>query len=141
MACRALRIATWISTGCLGFTLVLAIASAWINPWDHHLSISEDFHIGVWGRGWDVRLVFFNDRNYGPYRGSVISLDGFPVMQQELGFGDTAGIYLRYFHWSHETLWTFMLLIWYPTVMFAILPVWQLLRRNTGTTHRQLARR
>ncbi|HUF62143.1 MAG TPA: hypothetical protein VMN36_08725 [Verrucomicrobiales bacterium] len=63
------------------------------QPLDHRLSISDGFHIGDWGGGWDVRLVFFNDAEYGPYRASIISVDGYPPLERELYFGDIAGAF------------------------------------------------
>ena len=115
--------------------LGLSIASVWINPWDQYFSISRQFHIGIWGQGLDVRLVFFNDADYGPYRGSMISLDGDPPLDRAVYFGDTAGIYYRYFRVAGSSLWTLMLLIWYPIALFATLPACRLLalsRRSNG---------
>ncbi|WP_077024285.1 hypothetical protein [Fuerstiella marisgermanici] len=46
------------------------------DPWHHRLSITRTFHVGVWNTGIDSRLVFFNDADHGPYRGSVVALAG-----------------------------------------------------------------
>ena len=129
MAHRVLRISTCLSTALLAIAVALCIAGIWINPWDHRLSLSDTFHVAVWGREWDTRLVFFNDAEYGPYRGSIIALvddqgNGYPAFEREVRFGDTAGIYHRYFRWpGGVTLWTFMLSLWYPIALFAILPL------------------
>ncbi len=128
MARQTLTIATWVSGALLSLMLVLAFASIWINPWDHRLSLSDGFHVGVLGRGFDVRLAFFNDADYGPYRGSITRLDEHPV--RVLHFGDTAGVYYRYFRWADYTLWTLMVSVWYPTAFFAILPAWRLRQRR-----------
>lgn len=126
MARRTLLITTWLSGGLFIIMVVLAIASVWINPWSHHLSLTSDFHAGVWGRGWDIRLVFFNDTDYGPYRGSMIGVfddqgNIHPPLRKDVRFGDTAGVYYRYFRWADATLWTLMVMIWYPIVVFSVL--------------------
>ena len=128
MARRTLKIATCLSTAMLTVMVVLFVAGIWINPRDHHLSLSDTFHVSVSGRGWDIRLVFFNDAEYGPYSGSVIGVvdnqgNVYPPLEREVSFGDTAGIYYRYFRWSGATLWTLMLSLWYPIALFAILPL------------------
>lgn len=110
--------------------LGLAVYSLWMNPWDHRLSVGQHFHVSVWGGDWDIRLVFFNDADYGPYRGSTISVDGNPPLRRELYFGDTAGVYYRYFGLAGSALWTLMVSIWYPVALFSILPSWQLLRMS-----------
>jgi hypothetical protein len=134
MAHQALIIATWICTAMLGLTLALPVAAIWINPWDHHLSLTSRFHVGVRGPGWNTRLVFFNDADYGPYRGSIIGVvddqgNTYPPLERAVYFGDTAGVYYRYFRWTDSSLWTLMVLIWYPAALFAILPAWSWFRR------------
>lgn len=129
---RALIIATRISTVLLALVLILAIASIWLNPRDHHLSLREDLHVGVWNHGLEVRIAFFNDSEYGPYRGSMIGIvDGqgnlYPPLERKRYF-DMPGVYYRYFRWSDATLWTFMLSLWYPIVLFAILPTRRFVR-------------
>ena len=134
MAQRVLTVATWFSVALLGVTLLLAVASFWINPWDHRLPFADRFHVGVWRRGWDIRLVFFNDAEYGPYHGSIIQLADeqgnlYPPLESDVRLGDTAGVYFRYFRWADATLWTFMVFIWYPAAVFAILPAYCWIRR------------
>jgi hypothetical protein len=127
MARRTFKIVAWVSTGLFVTMLALAVASIWINPWDHHLSIGEDFHVSTWGRGWDIRVTVFNHADYGPYRGSMIGLvddqgNTYPPLEDEAYFGDTAGIYYRYFRWTNATLWTLMVSLWYFAALFAVLP-------------------
>ncbi len=74
-----------------------------------------------------TRLVFFNDAEYGPYSGSIIGLvdeDGniYPPLEREQAFGDSWGIYYRYFQRSGSTLWTLTVTLWYPIAVFAIMP-------------------
>ncbi|MDX1964038.1 MAG: hypothetical protein SFX18_12860 [Pirellulales bacterium] len=115
-----------------------------LDPWKNYLSISEEFHISIWGRGWDSRIVVFNDAEYGPYRGSIISLvdangNDLNPRVREVAFGTYAGIYYRYFEWIDDTLWTFMLSMWYPIIVFAIIPLGHILiyikKRARGNQH------
>jgi hypothetical protein len=90
------RIGQIVYIACLGLgaaSVLLLATSILLNPWDHRLSLAEHFQLGLW-RG---RLVFFNDADYGPYRGSVVALYGdnyadVPVKTQGL---DLAGINVR----------------------------------------------
>jgi len=125
---RVFGIATVFSGALLGITVLLWFAGVWLNPWDHHLSVSSDLHIGIWGRGLDSQLVIFNDDEYGPYRGSIISVSGGepddkPRLEHEVSFGDTWGIYYRFFRWPDATLWTLMVSLWYPTALFGACPI------------------
>jgi hypothetical protein len=125
---KAVRIAVSASAVLLVITLAVVIAGIWANPWDHAISFNQDFYIAVWNRGFDSRLVFFNDREYGPYRGSIIALVDSAKprspFERELRFGDTWGIYYRYFRWPNgQVLWTLMMSLWYPVAIFAILPL------------------
>lgn len=132
---RIPTIATWVSTVMLALTLLLAAASYWLNPWANYLSIGNDFHAGVeWRRNVDIRLVFFNDAAYGPYNGSMTSVMGAPPIDEERAFGDTAGIYYRYFRDGADTLWTLKLSLWYPAGLFALFPCWQGFRTLWQTT-------
>ena len=117
-----------------GSHVALWLAAFAVNPWDHHLSIAPSFHIGVWG-GTDGpifgRLVFFNDDEYGPYRGSIVALsDGQgkvpPEFQPRVSeWGDSYGVYYRHFYFpkSDKTLWTLMISLLYPFALSAVLPL------------------
>jgi hypothetical protein len=123
---------TSFSTVMLAVVVLLFLAGYVISPGHHYLSFSHDLHISVWNCGPDARLVFFNDADYGPYRGSIIGLvdaDGnvHPPLVRERAFGDSWGIYYRDFQWSDSRLWTLMVTLWYPIVLFAILPAVRLL--------------
>ncbi|WP_231742343.1 hypothetical protein, partial [Stieleria varia] len=128
VAHRTFKIATVFSTLMLAISILLFIVGYIVSPWDYHFSFSDDSHVGVWTRGLDSRLVFFNDAEYGPYRGSIIGLvdaDGnvYPPLEREEAFGDSWGIYYRYFKSSDSTIWTLMVTLWYPIVLFAIMPL------------------
>jgi hypothetical protein len=132
MAIRAFNVATLISSILLACTTILWASAFAINPWHYRLSVTSTFHVGVWG-GFDGpflgRLVFFNDKEYGPYRGSIIFLvdsqgnSARPMITRE--WGDAFGVYYRHFHWldTDQTLWTLMVSLAYPLVLFAVLPL------------------
>jgi hypothetical protein len=133
MAHRTFKIATVVSTMMLAISVLLFLVGYVVSPWDCHFSFNDDSHVGVWARGLDSRLVFFNDAEYGPYRGSIIGLvdaDGsiYPPLEREESFGDSWGIYYRHFQWSDSTLWTLMVTLWYPIALFAIMPFVSLVR-------------
>jgi hypothetical protein len=77
MTRRWFKTISLISGVFLGLTLGLTIAAFWLSPWKQHLTITDSFHIGLFrGLGGDLigRITFFNDSEYGPYRGSIIGL-------------------------------------------------------------------
>jgi hypothetical protein len=122
---RTFNIITLVSAILLGGSLFLLFISCKINPRDSHLSLCDTFHISVFER----RLAFFNSSEYGPYRGSIIGFADSngniqPPLECDIGFGDTMGIYYRYFHWKDGgVLWTLMISLWYPTIVFSVLPI------------------
>ena len=112
MARRALDLATLISAILLAITLLLALATLWLNPWDHRVSLRDGFHVAVEGRGLDIRVVFFNNAEYGPYSGSVIGF-GDPWFPRKTGFGDAWGVYYRHFRRPDGgILWTLRVSLW-----------------------------
>jgi len=140
---RASRFVTALSTALCGLAILLFVGGYKLSPWEYRLSFGDSFHVGVWARGGlDSRIVFFNDAEYGPYRGSIIGLVGsngslYPPLDRDVRFGDTWGVYYRYFQRGGGTLWTLMVSLWYPIALFAILPASRLLsptfrRRTTG---------
>ncbi|TWU36745.1 hypothetical protein Q31b_50270 [Novipirellula aureliae] len=150
MAHRTFKIATVISAAMLSVSVLLFLVGYITSPWDYHFSFSDDSHVGVWGRGLDSRLVFFNNAEYGPYRGSIIGLvdaDGsiYPPLEREESFGDSWGIYYRHFQCSDSTLWTLMVTLWYPIAFFAIMPLASLVcsaaGRNASTVAEQSGER
>jgi len=120
---------------------MLTIMSNWIDTRYAAISLSPTFHIGIWGQGASTRVAFFNDRECGPYHGSIIALtaeDGSmsPPIERSIAFA-FIGVYYRYFRWPNSsgsttpntTFWTFMMSVWYPALVFAILPTVCLRRR------------
>lgn len=121
---RTFRIATVISTALLAGTLFLFLRS-WENPsTTPFFSVTSSFHIGIWHGADGPNIAFFNNAEYGPYRGSLIGLEGVvdPDLLRVSHFGMSYGVYYRYFQWTHTTLWTLMISMWYPLVAFSILP-------------------
>jgi hypothetical protein len=113
--------AALVSTTILGATVVLWLIGSAISP----LSITDSFHIGVWS-GFDGRLVFYNDKEYGPYHGSIIALsDAPPPRVQIQAWGNSFGVYYRHFYFpkSGKTLWTLAISLLYPFFLFAIVPL------------------
>lgn len=126
---RARRIAFLASLLSLGGFLLLALSGYITDAWHHRLSITRSFHIGVCNTGLDSRLVFFNDAEYGPYRGSIVGLAGNQSPHTN-AFGDTLGVYYRHFTWPDSVHWTLAVSMWYPILMFSAWPAWHLIART-----------
>jgi len=138
---RVFNIASFASAVMLAFTTALWAGAFVLDPCEHHLSITDSFHIGVL-RGPEHslvgRLAFFSD-DMGPYQGSIICLsdeEGRPARPiRQIKFGDACGVYYRYFHFldTGGTLWTLMVSLVYPVAAFSLLPamwVWRRRRRS-----------
>ena len=114
--------------------LAVLIVAAWlvagqVDPRRHFVSLSRRCHFSVDARGADARLEVFNDVNYGPYRGSIVAIEGDPLGPTKSAVGDSAGIYYRHFRWSSgESLWTLSLSLAYPLMASLLLPVFWTVR-------------
>src|SRR5436309_13662162 len=105
---RFFSVASFASAVLAGGTLVLWLATFVTNPWDHHVSLTNRIHLGVWGGpGGDTlgRLVIFNDAEDGADRGSIIQLrDGkgnlYPRFDRELVWVHAVGVDYGYFRWA-----------------------------------------
>ncbi len=106
-----------VSLALLAVAAFAFVGSHAVDPWKHRISLTDDFHVTLWGHVVDARIVFFNDAEYGPYRGSIIGLAGDSDLK-ERGFGDFLGIYYRHFQWPNSVLWTWMVSLWYPVALF-----------------------
>ena len=118
----ALKTSTITSTVFLCLLLLLLLLGYATNLEQHQLSLSRDFHVGILNVGLDVRIVFFDNAEYGPYRGSIIGFAG-DEYPHAIAFGSSFGIYYRHFTWPDSTLWTLTVSVWYPLIAFSILPV------------------
>jgi hypothetical protein len=129
----------------LGVTVLLLLIGITSKSGLRCLSVTNDFQIGVTRCGGiiDVRLVFFNNKEYGPYRGSIIAVaddEGniHPPRIRESARGDGFAVYWRYFRWKEGTwginnpvLWTLMVSLWCPFILFSVLPAaWWFRRRR-----------
>ena len=143
MSRRIFNALSLISAILLVGTAMLWVWSYWTDPRKECLSFSGDFHVAVRSG----RVSFFSDKEYGPYRGSIIALTSPErpaerIFAERRGFGDTAGIYYRYFRWadSGAVLWTVSVSLVYPLIVFMLsptLPAWKWWRHRarqaTGT--------
>lgn len=98
---------------------VVASHAGWIYPKSstygggQALSLGKQFHVSL-DHG---AVVFYNNDDYGPYRGGMLSFVGSPNAPTVDGFGMWAGIYLRDINWPNgDRLWTLMISLWYPLV-------------------------
>jgi hypothetical protein len=127
---RFLNCAALASTGLLVFILAISIFPP--NPRDHHVSLKSNFHIGVWRRDSALgSLVFFNNGQWGPYSGSIMFIhsNGSVLEPTSIGWGKSWGVYYRHFQWKNgDTLWTLAVSLWYPFLLFALLPVLRIAR-------------
>jgi hypothetical protein len=124
------RVASFISVGLVVSMLGLGLIIFSASLRGHYVSFTRNFHLGYWhGHGADIigRLAVFNDADYGPYSGSIISLSNSerevdPNDPQMIAFGDCLGIYYRHFLWpGGKTLWTLMLSPLYPLIFSCLL--------------------
>ena len=116
------------------FSLIAAFLTLALNPWDHRVTLTPDFRFGVWSGfshlnpvlGFscsDPVLVFFN-QNEGPYRGSLITVEGDPHPPMVTGVDwEFPRIYYRRIRWDDSLTWTLMVSLWYPLILFAIGPL------------------
>ena len=128
------NILTLLSFILLCLTILLFYLSYKINAWEQSFSLSNDFHISLYRKGNDCRLAFFNVKNY-PYTGSIVGLGG--EWPKTIGFGNFLGLYYRHFTWPKETLWTLYISLWYPLILFGILPVFFLYRVKRESSDEQ----
>lgn len=131
------------------FSLIASFLTFALNPWDHNVSPTPDFRIGVWSGfsrmdpvlgfcSSDPVLVFFNQID-GPYRGSLITVEGDPhppaVTRVDWEF---PRIYYRHIRYDTAVEWTLMVSLWYPLILCAIGPFvwgvsrWRRSRVNVG---------
>lgn len=112
------KIGLLVSFGLLVACFAIFVAANYIDPRDHFISLSDDCHVSLCKR----RIVIYNDSDYGPYTGSIISLSE-ETGPETTEFGDAWGIYFRHFRWlDGSVLWTLAVSLWYPVFLASILP-------------------
>ena len=141
MARRLFNFMSLLSTVLLGCTLVLSLSTHWLNPWDHRISFTPQFHAGVDNGRSNVnsglgKLVFCSSEEWGPAFCVItggIGSDGKVHLIQRLDrdvLWNSFGVYYRclYYH-DRTTLWTLSVDLGYPFLAFAILPsIWAVRR-------------
>ena len=143
---RTITALTFASLATFAATLVLIIASWFLTPSVHRVSVTDGFHVGVTSRGFDSRIVFFSDSEYGPYQGSIVALSGdsgehSPRMLREDAFGDFLGVYYRYFESAESKLWTFAVSLWYPLGLSVFVPLSYFVIRGQASPVRRITMR
>ena len=139
MAGKLFGMVSLVSVILLSCTFLLWLVAFLPAAGDYSLSVTNDFHIGIWSDFLGTPsgdIVFFNDKESGPYRGSIISLTGEkgnpdnPYIKK--GWGPGFGVYYRHILWpeSGSTLWTLAISFAYPLAFFSILPLIWLWRRR-----------
>ena len=92
------------------------------------ITLTDNFHAGVWNQEFDSRLVFFNDDEYDPailethFQGSTI--------KKTFYFSTLPGIYYRYIQTDHDSHWVCLFSLWYPIVLFGFLVICFQLQEN-----------
>lgn len=155
---RWFHIASFISGILSTLIVVLWLVTFAASP---QFSLTRHFNLGIWEGFTGEKLgmlEIFSDSQYGPYRGSIISLgddshppkvvwawrvsenygagkeyifDGRRAIQVTATEADFPGIYYRHFQWPNAPapLWTLMVSLWYPLFLFSVLPSVWILRR------------
>jgi hypothetical protein len=139
MMSRGFTTSALASTLLLAVALVLFLSAFRESSHEPLVSHSPAFHFTA-TRGSlsppDARLAFF-DSPMGPYSGSLVFLDFIDEGVQVDAFGDSMGVYYRRIRWpSGECNWTLMVSLWYPIIVFSILPgIWilQYARARSGS--------
>ena len=113
----------WIATGaCLLSSVLMLVSSLRKDPLGT-ISLSSDIHLT--DRKGDLAL--YNNLEYGPYHGSLISLDGIGAPNETRGYGRSYGVYYRYFRWDPELanassdpeiFWILSISLWWPILIF-----------------------
>jgi hypothetical protein len=110
------------------------VAARSVDPRQQFVSLSNAFHLSIYGDGAGGRLWVFNDSSYGPYMGSVIGIAGDPNGPKVSGVGDMAGVYYRMIRWPNgAVLWTLSFSLWYPLLFALPVPIVWLIRRTRHT--------
>lgn len=121
----------WLSTAAAILLSILVFSMRMRGDWEYRLvSVGSTFHLALttFGQDWLPRFAFYSDLDYGPYRGSIISLAPLTSTPQ-FHFGDTLGIYVRYWRFPTGAFWTVAVSAWYPIAVLVAVPAVALTRR------------
>ena len=105
-----------------GVSAVLFVVSFAMHPKDDRVSFTDEFHVSLS----DGRVFFFSDSDMGPYCGGIIQLsdgsgDTPSPFEREVTWGDSLGVYYRYFRDTDPTiptLWTLAVSLLWPVGIF-----------------------
>ena len=92
------------------------------------ITLTDNVHAGLWNQEFDTRLVFCYGDEYDPSKLAT----HFPgsITQKTFYFSTVPGIYYRYIRTDLDTHWVFLLGLWYPFGIFAILAIYFQLKEN-----------
>lgn len=95
-----------------------------------YISLGSELHVAV-ASNWGGNLVFFNQAV--PYTGSLVSIAGDKSVVERGWTG--YGIYFRSIEHTNkdQTWWTLMVSLWYPVIIFGILPGLFVVQKLRGT--------
>src|SRR6266436_2133897 len=95
----------------LALSFALYILSFGLDAREQQRALGSKTYVAIH----DGRLSFFSDGQYGPYRGSIISLsDGVhPPDYAQSGF-DLPGVYYRWFGFKMGPFWTLTVSLFFP---------------------------
>ena len=92
------------------------------------VTLTDTFHVGVWNEGLDSRLVVFSDDEYDA--ANPMTHFAGTITEKAVYFNAVPGIYYRYIRTDLDTHWVFLLGLWYPFGIFAILAIYFQLKEN-----------
>jgi hypothetical protein len=129
-------------------TFIVLFAFTWISDFNPNISPSKEryihwyyisfgnIHVTV-AKQWGVKLILFNQAE--PYTGSLLAL-GEGEKEIAISHYDGWGIYFRSIKHTIRTdwnQWTLMISLWYPIIIFGIMPTILGVRRLRDLQKRQ----
>jgi hypothetical protein len=140
MTGRLLNYITFASAILAGCTLILYLTESHLNPWDHRISITPEFHVGVMHDFTRSSLAIFNSAEFGPIFNAVTGIADSEgkvhlVVAQDVGW-QFGGIYYRYIQRRDGIIfWTLAVNVGYPLLLFTVLPaawIYRCAKRQRG---------
>jgi hypothetical protein len=151
---RIRKISTIVSATLCGLILALYVVSFHLDYWAHGIRVTPSFHIGFYsGSAYFFShnhpsldgIINFSDTNapepvvsscyigdYGFYHSSSVERHGSTSGLLVVEIFNLPGSRFRevsYF-WESRPIWTFMLSLWYPVLLLAVLPALWFYRRR-----------
>jgi hypothetical protein len=113
--------------------LSLWLTAPFLNIWRHHFSVSPVFHIGLHANGDGRFVVFYSSKEFGPLFSVLTDVDHDgrhpgALVTRDVGW-NRFGVYYRYIRNRRGFAgWTLAISLWYPFLLFSILPAVAVLR-------------